>query len=106
MEEIEKRDPGGPVAGMMTATVQPPATSAPAPSPAAPVAAPVAPPVQTVPPPPPEDALDPSFFDDNDNGHDIMNMDSVSFLSLLTSAIEEIFCLFVDFLTCSHFFSV
>lgn len=79
MEAIEKRDPGGPVAGMTTAS------SSAAPAAPAPAACPALPPGQSIPPPPPEDALDPSFFDDNDTGHDIMNMDSVS--SRLVSAV-------------------
>lgn len=63
VEAIEKRDPSNPVEGMTAAAAGP--------GPALSVSS-----APSIPPPPPEDALDPSFFDDN--GHDIMNMDSVS----------------------------
>jgi len=60
MEAVEKRDPGGPVgAGMHAASV--------------------------VPPPPPEDALDPSFFDDNG----LMTMDSVSILCCVSASAQH-----------------
>jgi len=69
VEAIEKRDPKHPVAGMNAPAAVPVSAKV--------VTAPPPPPPSSgtpaIPPPPPEDALDPSFFDDN-----VMNMDSVS----------------------------